>query len=329
MGRPVRIGVLSTASIGKRFVIPAIQELPGLFSLAGIAGRNMDKTKAFARTLGENIAYYGSYDNLIDAQKVDALYIPLPNALHYEWVKKALENGIHVLVEKSLACNVSEAEELIDLAESKRLALTENFQFRFHPQTQFILGTVRKGVIGDIRSVKSYFGFPPFQENDNIRYQKNLGGGALLDAGAYPLKMSQLLLGFDLQVSSAVLNTQPEREVDIWGGAFLKQKKGAAFSQISFGFDHFYQCSVEIWGSRGKLTAERIFTAPPGFEAEIKIETSKGTELHKIPAANHFKNMLAHFYGLITKGEGLDEEYLHNRTQARLIEELRNTAHEQ
>jgi NDP-hexose-3-ketoreductase len=328
MNTPIKIGVLSTASIGKRFVIPAILELPEIFTLSGIAGRNKENTRVFANEIGESVPYFEGYEALIDKEKTDALYIPLPNSLHYEWVKKALEKGIHVLVEKSLGCTLNEVNELTGLAEAKGLALVENFQFRFHPQTEYIVNKIQEGVIGEIRSVKSYFGFPPFSEANNIRYQAGLGGGALLDAGAYPIKALQLILGNDLSVTSSVLNTTPKREVDIWGGAFVQQNNGPAFANISFGFDHFYQCSLEVWGSKGKLTAERIFTAPPGFEAEIKIETASGTDSIKFPRANHFKNMLMHFYGLIKHEKELKTEYLHNLTQARLIEEVRIKSNE-
>ena len=105
---------------------------------------------------------------------------------------------MHVLVEKSLACEYAQVVELNDLAKKKGLALIENFQFRFHSQLQYIKNIVGSGKIGELRCIKSAFGFPPFQEKNNIRYQKELGGGALLDAGAYPIKISQIFMGYDI-----------------------------------------------------------------------------------------------------------------------------------
>jgi predicted dehydrogenase len=120
------------------------------------------------------------------------------------------------------------------------------------------------GQIGELRCVRASFGFPPFPDAGNIRYQPELGGGALLDVGAYPIKISQILLGENLSVTAAKTFVDSEKCVDIWGGGFLSQNDGPLFSEIAFGFDHHYQCGIELWGSRGKLTANRLFTAPPG-----------------------------------------------------------------
>ena len=204
--------------------------------------------------------------------------------------------------------------------------LFENFQFRFHSQLKYILDIVNSGKLGELRCVRSSFGFPPFPDKDNIRYQKELGGGALLDAGAYPIKISQILLGEKLNVSASTLSVDKERGVDIWGGAFLKQGNGDLFSEIAFGFDHFYQCNVEIWGSNGKLSTNRIFTAKPGFKPEIIIETSEGKELITLDSDNHFKNMLDHFYNLCVDATDRQEEYRQNINQARLISEMKEKA---
>jgi predicted dehydrogenase len=316
----IKIGVLSTANIAIKSVIPNILSLNEHFEFVGVASREIEN-----KSLDSDIDLIEGYDNLIENYNLDAVYIPLPNAMHFEWVKKALNNGINVLVEKSLACNLKQAKELNHLAKEKNLALLENFQFRFHSQLNYITNLLSKGTIGDIRVFRSTFCFPPFPSSDNIRYNKDLGGGALLDAGAYPLKLSQLILGNDLEVSSAVLNYGEDGEVDIWGGVFLRQKQGNLFSQIAFGFDNYYQCNLEIIGSKGKLYTNRLFTAKEGFIPMLVLETNeKGLQNIELKSDNHFKNMLLYFKEILSNKNKREEEYIANINQAKLLEDVRN-----
>lgn len=318
MFKATKIGVLGCANIAERFMLPAIKE-SDLFELVGIASRSEDRADSFSNTFNTKAFY--SYDSLLDSN-LDAIYIPLPNGLHYEWVKKALNKKLHVLVEKSLACDLDQVKELNRLARDNRIALLENFQFRFHKQLRFIQNKLDEDHLGEIKLLRSSFGFPPFKDKDNIRYQKAVGGGALLDAGAYTIKVSQIFLGDKIYVDSASLTRPHNQEVDIWGSAFIKQKNGYLTSQIAFGFDHFYQNTLEIWGSKGKLTASRIFTAGPGVQAKVTIENRDGIDAINLPEDNHFLNMLDHFSELINTGNGLDDEYSQNINQARLIREL-------
>jgi dTDP-3,4-didehydro-2,6-dideoxy-alpha-D-glucose 3-reductase len=318
MSRVARIGVLGCANIAERFVLPAIKE-SDLFELVGVASRSKDKADSFSNTFNTK-AYY-SYDSLLQSN-LDAIYIPLPNGMHYEWIKKALNKKLHVLVEKSLACDLDQVKELNQLARDNELALVENFQFRFHNQIKFIQKKLDDGHLGEIKLLRSSFGFPPFEDKDNIRYQKTLGGGALLDAGAYTIKVSQIFLGDEIYVDSASLTRPHDQEVDIWGSASIKQENGHLTAQIAFGFDNFYQNTLEIWGSKGKLTASRIFTAGPGVQAKVTIENRDGIDAINLPEDNHFLNMLDHFSELINTGNGIDNEYSQNINQARLIREL-------
>lgn len=323
MIKKINIGVLGCANIAQRFVIPSIKELEE-YNIVGISSRSEVKANQFSQEF--NIQPFYSYESLLDQENLDAVYIPLPNSMHYEWIKKALDKDLHVLVEKSMACELKEVELLNKIAKDKGLVLIENFQFRFHSQLQYIRDLVDNGKIGELRNLRASFGFPPFSDNHNIRYKKDLGGGALLDAGAYPLKITQIFLGSEIYIDGANLETPKDQEVDIWGSAYIKQKNGKLVSQIAFGFDHFYQNSIEIWGSKGKIFTNRIFTAAPGFEPIIEIETSEGKEIVKLPSDNHFKNMLKYFYTQILIKEKIENEYYQNINQARLINELKEKA---
>ena len=324
MSKKINIGVLGCANIAKRFMLPAINELEEYFVLTGVASRAEEQANVFANKFSTTAFF--DYDSLLNDENIEAAYIPLPNSLHYKWIKKSLQKGKHVLVEKSMACTYDEVVELNNLAQEKQLVLLENFQFRFHSQLKYIKMLVDSGKIGELRNIRSSFGFPPFIDDNNIRYKKELGGGALLDAGAYPLKISQIFLGQDLFVDSASLFEDTHKGVDTWGSACLKQKSGKVTSQIAFGFDHYYQNSIELWGSKGKISTNRIFTAAPGFEPVIELETANGKEHVKLDSDHHFKNMLLHFYNQIKTKDNVENEYTQNVNQARLIEELKDKA---
>lgn len=323
----IRIGILGTSNIAKKAIIPTLVSLNHLFEIVGIASRNISKLEDITNTL--NVEAFQGYDSIIDKKHIDAIYIPLPNALHFEFVEKALKNGIHVLVEKSLGCNLSEVTKLVSLSRSNRLVLMENFQFRFHSQLKFLIDKLNSKEIGEIRAIRAAFGFPPFSDLDNIRYKKELGGGALLDAGAYTAKISQIILGNGLNVEAASLNKTPNDNVDIWGGAFLKHKETGLFSSLAFGFNNYYQCGVDIWCSKGKISTNRLFTAPPGYEPVFEIETPEDKQTVTLPSDNHFVNMLTHFYNCIDSDDLKEIENIQNLDQARLIEGIKNKANEQ
>lgn len=323
MTKQINIGILGCASIAERYLIPALRELEE-FNIVGIASRSEVKANQFAKKF--NLEPYYSYESLLNIKGLDAVYIPLPNSLHYEWIKKALNKNLHILVEKSMACDYSEVFELNQIAIKKKLVLLENFQFRCHSQLRFIKELVDDGKIGDLRTVRSSFGFPPFSDKDNIRYKKELGGGALLDAGAYPIRITQIFLGSDIYVDSSSLEYPQDKEVDIWGSAYIKQKNGNITSQIAFGFDNYYQNNIELWGSKGKIYTNRIFTAAPNFKPTIEIETADGKEIVTLEAENHFKNMLQFFHQQVSNNNRNENEYLQNIQQALLINELKKLA---
>jgi predicted dehydrogenase len=314
------IAVLGCAAIAERSLIPAIVDLTELFQLSGISSRTEDKANKFAKLF--NTKAYVGYQQALDDKTINAVYIPLPNSLHNEWVEKALKAGKHVLVEKSLACTYDQAVELNELAREYNLALVENFQFRFHSQLAYIQEVLKKGTIGEIRCIRSSFGFPGLSSENDIRYQTDLGGGALLDAGAYPVKIVQIFMGNDIEVKAANLNNISDKEVDIWGGAYLKQRNGDLFAEIAFGFQHFYQCNIEIWGSKGKLISNRIFTAGNNVKPQIEIETQDGKQNITLPEDKHFYNMLVYFSNVINNNNLKEKEYIENINQARLIHEI-------
>ncbi len=188
VGRSVRWGVMSTANIGRAAVNPAIQA-SGNGSLVAVASREEARAKEFAATHGIPTAY-GSYEALLDDGAIDAVYIPLPNSMHREWVIRAAEAGKHVLCEKPLALDATECEEMAAAAEDNRVVLMEAFMYRFHPRTVRVVDMVREGVLGELKAIRSSFTFR-LRSLDNIRLDPDLGGGALMDVGCYCVNVSR------------------------------------------------------------------------------------------------------------------------------------------
>ena len=311
------VGILGCADIAARMFIPALLSSKN-FTLHAVSSRAADKAVAFAQRF--SCKAVAGYDKLLE-EPVDVIYIPLPTGLHYEWAIKCLEAGKHVIIEKSLANSYTEVEQIIKLAKSKNLLVFENFQFQFHSQHIHIKSLLEKKEIGEIRSFRSSFGFPPFPDKKNIRYTKALGGGALLDSGAYTLKATSFILGAGCKIQAASLGYQKDFEVDILGAGQLISP-GNIVSQVSFGFDNYYQCNFEIWGSMGKIVSERAFTAGPTVMPKVILERQNEYHEFLLNADNCFLKMLNEVYRKITERD-FESEYMACLEQARLIDEFK------
>lgn len=317
----IKVGIMGCAAIAKRSLAPAFAAHQS-FDLTAIASRTAEKASEFAGQYGVRPC---TYDELVAADDVDLIYCPLPTGLHAEWVAKCLEAGKHVLCEKSLACNYDEVSHLVDLARARNLLLMESFQFRFHAQNLYVKKLLQDGAVGPLRQVVVRFGIPPFPEKGaNIRYYKELGGGALLDNGAYTLKVASYLLGSDLKVLAAMCDiNRPDKDgvgddVDLTGSIMLRTADGIPV-QTAYGFSHFYQNGYEIWGKDGKITTTRAFTARPDFAAPVILETRDGRKEQTFQD-DHFANLLTHVAECISSGT-YEDEYNQDLLQARLVSE--------
>jgi len=317
----IKIGVMGCASIADRMVIPAIKASEH-FELVAVASRTLEKGISYAEKFEcESIV---GYKNLLTRTDITAVYIPLPTGLHFEWAMKTLEHGKHVLLEKSLASTFDEAQKIIALARKKNLLVQENFMFEYHRQFTLIKKILKEGTLGSIRCIRSSFGFPPFKDSENIRYKPELGGGALLDSGAYTVKIASILTDERPQILGASLTFDSTKGVDIFGGIMMKYDDGCVI-ETAFGFDHFYQCNLEIWGNEGKLVADRIFTAGPGVTPKITLESATGSKIIEVESDNHFMNLLSHFKQQIADND-FEKAYSAILLQAELLEEVKQVA---
>lgn len=192
MEKITRWGILSTARISHKAIIPALKESP-MAQVVAVASRDADKARAFADELDIPKAYQG-YDKLLADPEIEAVYNPLPNHLHKEWTIQAAEAGKHILCEKPLALNTAEIEEMIAAARANGVQLMEAFMYRYHPRILAAREMVRQGLIGELRTIETAFTFKLTDKSD-IRYQPNMGGGALMDVGCYCVNISRVMAG--------------------------------------------------------------------------------------------------------------------------------------
>lgn len=315
----MKLGILGCSEIAYRRFMPAVKEVEGIEVTAVAEEYDVGKLEPFCREY--QLEGGDSFEELIQREDIDLLYIPQPPALHYKWAKMALLNGKHVLIEKPSSICYEDSRELVDIAKKNGLALHENYMFQYHSQIYRIKKMVSEGMVGEIRNIRCSFGFPLREQND-FRYSRQLGGGALLDAGGYTAKLATLFLGGTIWVDGAVLNMLSGFEVDMYGSAQFSNDDGMV-CQSSFGMDNSYQCSLEIWGNRGRIYTDRIFTAPENYRPTVYVETTEGKREIELDADMHFKKSIEEFI-LQTKSEQKREKmYEEILLQARLVDDIR------
>lgn len=330
----IKIGIICPSEIAFRRFLPSLKKADE-FEYVGVAiankeefvgatdeilAREREKAQTFVDSYGGKI--FEGYGSLISSTEVDAIYLPLPPALHYKWAKKALEQGKHVLVEKPSTCSLTDTKELVTLAESKGLALHENYMFVFHDQIKEVKDIINRGEIGEVRLYRIMFGFPRRAAND-FRYNKALGGGALLDAGGYTMKLATNLLGSQVSVTAANAGFIDAFEVDMYGSATVVNDKGAV-AQVAFGMDNDYRCDLEVWGSMGTLTTGRILTAPSGFVPSYTIKKNQDFINGELPADDAFLKSIQRFGQCVKYSNIRTENYHILLLQETLIEEFKH-----
>jgi predicted dehydrogenase len=276
----IRWGVLSTAKIGREKVIPAIQRSQ-LGHVTAIASRSLARAKAVAAELGIEKAY-GSYQELLSDRHVDAVYIPLPNHLHVRWSMRALSAKKHVLCEKPIGLSVSEAEQLAGAAAAHpKLKVMEAFMYRFHPQWQMARQIVREGRIGALRTIHTHFSY--FNDDaQNIRNQADIGGGALMDIGCYPISLSRFIFDAEPQRVLGQIELDPALKIDRLVSATLEFFQGTATFTCSTQLVPYQR--VKIFGTSGRIEIEIPFNAPVDKPCRIwlQIGTKPGTPIEEV-----------------------------------------------
>lgn len=274
--RKIKWGVLSTAQIGTNQVIPAMQQCDNL-EILGIASRDEKKAKIAATELGLPKCY-GSYEEMLDDPEIEAVYNPLPNHLHYEWTKKAIESGKHVLCEKPMTLHKHEITELIKLRDKNNVKVGEAFMVHTHPQWQEAVQRIRNEELGALKAIQCFFSY--FKTDpSNIRNILEYGGGAIWDIGCYPIHTSRFAFGEEPRRVLSTIDRDPELKVDRLGSVILDFPSGQCVFTVST--QAVAHQRMMFFGDKKKMEITIPFNAPDDRKCKISIQDGDLFESNK------------------------------------------------
>ncbi len=255
--KTVRWGILGCSGIGKSRTIPGLLACENA-ELYAIAGRNEEKLKAYAEPFAPKKLYTG-YQALLDDENVDAVYLPLPNGIHMEWVEKAAKAGKHILCEKPMALTEEQVREMFAAAKANGVLLEEAYAYRHAQLAQKVKEIVDSGAIGRIRYLESKHS--TFDTNrSGIRYQKGNGGGAVYDVTCYNVSLASYLLGKDPEDMSVYCGFDKETGVDTSDAVMLRYEEGVT-AMLYAGLDAYRRGCYSILGDTGRIDVDHKFNS--------------------------------------------------------------------
>jgi len=314
-----RWGILGNAKIARDWVIPAIQ-VSRTGKLVALASRDREKAMEVCERF--SIAQlHDSYEGLLAAPDVDAVYIPLPNTMHVEWTQRAVAAGKHVLCEKPLAMRAHEIDGLIEARDRSGLVVGEAFMVAHHPQWEHVRSLIASGRIGRLRMVECSFSYYNTDSN-NIRNRRELGGGALRDIGLYPVVATRLVTGQEPVSASARIE---------WTRVFATDK--LAICLVDFdGFHLSFYCATQaarrqhiaFHGENGWIRLDAPFNAGVYDQARVivRLNDVSGTEEVIFPQANHYLEMVENFGDAVQGRAALRFPLESSRANQRVIDML-------
>ncbi|GIG63118.1 oxidoreductase [Longispora fulva] len=317
MADAVRVGVLGCSTFAVRRMLPAMARTPGL-EIGAVASRTPARAEEVAGLFGARAT---GYEELLASPDIDVAYVPLPTGLHAEWIERALLAGKHVLGEKALTTSARDTARLVGLARAVDLVLEENFMFVHHPQHRVVRDWLADGRLGQPRVFSAAFGIPPRAAAD-VRYRPDLGGGALLDVGVYPIRATRLFLPGPFEVLGADLRVDPATGVDTRGHVLLRSASGET-AELSFGFEHSYRSSYHLWGDTGRAVVDRAYTPPPDEVQVPRLHGPDGVHEATVGPVDQAVAFLSDFADRVRSGRRTGADLL---AQAELVDQIRARA---
>ncbi|GKX28046.1 deoxyfructose oxidoreductase [Vallitalea longa] len=284
--KPLKLGILG---ISRHFFLRCYQPLKDSNSIeiTAIASRSEQKAKE-AATKWNIDTYYNSYEKLLQDDNIEAVYIPLPNHLHKEWIKKSIDASKHVICEKPITLNSQEALEISDYAnkKGKGIKLMEGFMYRFHPKWIKVYQIIEQGEIGDVLSTHIIFTFNNTNPN-NIRNIKEYGGGSIYDLGCYAVSTARYISNSEPTRAIGVATFDPNFNTDILTSAIIDFGKSRCLFTIST--QSYPQQEVSIYGTSGKITIPIPYNDFYDTKSNIIIETSVGKRNVEFNPVNQYQ----------------------------------------
>ncbi|MEP6924755.1 MAG: Gfo/Idh/MocA family oxidoreductase [Pyrinomonadaceae bacterium] len=284
----VRWGVLGAANIAVKKVIPAMQQ-GSLTEISAIASRDLEKASRVAQSLKIPKAY-GSYEELLAAPEIEAVYNPLPNHLHLPWTIKAAEAGKHVLCEKPICLTVAEARNLIEVGGETGVKIQEAFMVRTHPQWLVVRDLIKEGRIGKLQAINGFFSY--FNtDTENIRNKIETGGGALMDIGCYCIHIARFVFENEPVRVLGLIERDAGSGIDKLTSAILDFPAGQA--NFTCGTQLVPYQRMQFFGTDGRIEVEIPFNIPTDKPTRIFIDNGAdlfggNIETIEIPAADQY-----------------------------------------
>jgi predicted dehydrogenase len=308
-GPVLRIGTLGAAAITPAALIQPAKITAGV-EVSAVAARDRGAAERFAGKHGIG-RVHDSYDDLIADPEIDAVYVPLPNGLHGRWTIPALRAGKHVLCEKPIAANATEAAEMKQVADETGLVLMEAFHWRYHPANLRLFQLVADGAIGDVTRIDAAICFPLIGRGGDIRWRADLAGGALMDAGCYPVNMVRAVahaagLG-EPEVTSAeaklTRGTKGRGVVDRAMRGELRWDLGRATGsvQCSMLSSKLLALSLDVRGTEGRLQVRNPIM--PSLFGRLSGQTAQGRISERSSKEKTYTCQLEAFVGAVQRGE--------------------------
>lgn len=315
----IRWGLLSTANINAR-LIPAIRKSKR-GRLAAVASRSPHSAAAYARRWAIPHAF-GSYQEMLESDAVDAVYISLPNHLHAEWSIRALAAGKHVLCEKPFALTTAQADAMIAAAERSGRVLAEAFMYRHHPQTLLAKQLIDTGRLGEVRHIYSTFGFV-LTDPKNVRLVPEYGGGSLWDVGVYPVSLAQFLFGSPPErVSARQVIGETGVDVAFWGQMYYP---GGRTAQFFSSFSTSFTMCAQINGSAGRLELPNPFIHQERARPVLYTANGRGRRL-SVPRADQYLLEVEDLHTAILEGKPCRISLAESRQHIHTVQQLLQAA---
>lgn len=296
----VKWGILSTAGIAQKALIPAFQRSSNAEVVAIASGSGIEKAQAVAEKFNIEKAY-DSYEKLLADPAIDGVYIPLPNHLHKEWVMEAAKRGKHILCEKPAALNTEDVREMKKVCEEHNVILMEAFMYHFHPQHERVKQIIDAGEIGEVKYMRSGFSFNLDEKVTNIRMSDQKGGGSIYDIGCYAIHSIRNVLRLEPESIHAHAVKDPEYNVDTDVVAYLTLPNGVRAS-FDVSFNLVARDEYEVYGTNGKITVSSAYRPDLQGDDGIVVVKKQGVTRTETINGDQYRNEVEHISEAILTG---------------------------
>lgn len=317
----LRVAVWGLGPHAIKNILPALEASAGV-ELTGVHSRSSAVVSATCAERG--CRSWKSAEAMLADPGVDAVYIATPISLHAQQGSSVLRAGKHLWCEKPIAMRAAQAEALVDLSRDRGLIVAEGFMYLYHAQFIQLRTMILSGRLGRLATIVCRFGIPPL-ERPSFRTNPDLGGGAFLDVGSYPISaITAFFPDSDPEVSFAEIVVAPASKVDTEGRALLRYE-GVTSVFLEWRIDGAYRNEIDVWGTDGSVFSERIFSKPADYVPRLRILDRQGRETIEIGRAeNHFVTMVNTFRGLVGNAVAAEAERSRILRQARLMDRIQD-----